>query len=43
MKLIICENEVVFFENDKVNAPTLRLLHKYPCILPKMQIDKKGI
>jgi len=24
-------------------VPTLRLLHKYPCLLPKIQIDKGGI
>jgi len=43
MKLFVCENQVLFFENDKIVSPTLKLLHRYPCLLPKMQIDKGGI
>jgi PUA domain protein len=34
---------VILFENDKELVPTLRTLHKYPCLLPKMQIDQGGI
>ena len=41
--MIICESDILFFENDKRVAPTLRVLHKYPCLLPKMQVDKGGI
>ena len=35
-KLILLDNEVIFFENDKTLIPTLRILHKFPCLLPKM-------
>ena len=41
--LIISENEPLMFETDKTLVPTLRLLHKFPSLLPKMQIDKGGI
>eukprot|EP00659_Diplonema_papillatum_P016143 gene16143-24727_t len=41
--LITVKNEVLFFqERDGPYFPTLRLLHKYPDMLPPMQVDING-
>jgi len=38
------DGELLFFkQRDKRWYPTLKLLHKYPFILPKMQVDKGAI
>jgi PUA domain protein len=41
--LIIKDNEIVCIKFKKSYLPTLRLLHKYPWIMPRMQVDKGGI
>ncbi|MFO0131423.1 MAG: hypothetical protein ACK52J_02485 [bacterium] len=33
---MISENEPLLFETNKVLVPSLRLLHKFPSLLPKM-------
>eukprot|EP01117_Protostelium_nocturnum_P006659 TRINITY_DN2398_c0_g1_i1.p1 TRINITY_DN2398_c0_g1~~TRINITY_DN2398_c0_g1_i1.p1 ORF type:complete len:189 (-),score=63.70 TRINITY_DN2398_c0_g1_i1:53-619(-) len=41
---ITVDNEPLFFnERDGPYAPTLRLLHKYPNILPQVQVDRGAI
>jgi len=41
--LIILDSELVCFKLKKNYIPSLRNLHKYPWIMPKMQVDKGGI
>lgn len=44
LQLIIVGNEIVFFNHrDGPFFPTLRLLHKYPNMMQKMQVDKGAI
>lgn len=44
VQLIVVNNEILFFRQDNGHYfPTLRLLHKYPDIMPKMQVDKGAI
>eukprot|EP00744_Colponema_vietnamica_P003117 GILI01004818.1.p1 GENE.GILI01004818.1~~GILI01004818.1.p1 ORF type:complete len:181 (+),score=54.22 GILI01004818.1:72-614(+) len=44
VNLILCENEPLFFQTrDGPIAPTLRILHKYPFMMPKMQCDRGAI
>jgi len=44
LNLVVVNNEIQFFNvRDGPYYPTLRLLHKYPNILPKMQVDKGAI
>jgi len=44
INLIVVNTEIVFFnERDGPYFPTLRLLHKYPDILPKVQVDRGAI
>lgn len=44
VQLISSENEILFFEGENgVLYPSLRLLHKYPQIMIKMQVDKGAI
>jgi len=44
LNLIVVNGEVVFFnERDGHYLPTLRLLHKYPDILPHVQVDRGAI
>ena len=41
----IANNEVLFYQSGKDAPwlPTLRVLHKYPSIMPKMQVDQGAI
>lgn len=42
--LVEAEGQYLFFETkDNVFVPTLKLLHKYPDILPVMQVDTGAI
>jgi malignant T-cell-amplified sequence len=44
VQLVLVNNEVIFFSTrDGLFFPTLRLLHKYPMMMPKMQVDKGAI
>ena len=44
MQLLLVDGEVLFFQHrDGPFLPTLRLLHKYPQIMPRMQVDKGAI
>jgi len=44
LNLVVVQQMVIFFnERDGPYYPTLRLLHKYPDILPKMQVDRGAI
>eukprot|EP01016_Furgasonia_blochmanni_P031338 TRINITY_DN3239_c0_g1_i1.p2 TRINITY_DN3239_c0_g1~~TRINITY_DN3239_c0_g1_i1.p2 ORF type:complete len:209 (+),score=47.41 TRINITY_DN3239_c0_g1_i1:138-764(+) len=44
IELVIDEtDEIIFYTKDKLVVPTLRLLHRYPDMLPKMQVDKGAI
>jgi PUA domain protein len=44
VQLIIVNKEVVFFNHrDGPYFPTLRLLHKYPTMMKRMQVDKGAI
>jgi len=44
VNLISINNEVLLFnERESAYLPTLRLLHKYPDILPKVQVDRGAI
>eukprot|EP01105_Mastigella_eilhardi_P006447 TRINITY_DN18014_c0_g1_i1.p1 TRINITY_DN18014_c0_g1~~TRINITY_DN18014_c0_g1_i1.p1 ORF type:complete len:181 (+),score=57.04 TRINITY_DN18014_c0_g1_i1:48-590(+) len=43
-QLVTVGQEAIFFSvRDGEWAPTIRLLHKYPFILPKFQVDKGAI
>ena len=44
IQLVVVNNEVIFY--NQMNGPffpTLRLLHKYPTMMPKMQCDKGAV
>jgi len=42
--LVMMNNEILFFnERDGPYFPTLRILHKYPNILPHVRVDKGAI
>ena len=44
MQVYLVDEEIRFIENrDKIVIPTLRLLHKYPMMMPHMQCDKCAI
>ncbi|UVC54575.1 cell cycle regulator protein [Theileria orientalis] len=44
VSLLMINGEIIFIQNrDGPWFPTLRLLHKYPTMLPKMQIDSGAI
>jgi predicted RNA-binding protein (TIGR00451 family) len=44
IQLIVVNNEVFFYnQRDGPFFPTLKLLHKYPTMMPKMQVDKGAI
>ena len=41
---VMSANQVLFFQNnDGPWLPTLRVLHKYPSMMPKMQVDEGAI
>lgn len=41
VQLIIINNDILFFgEKDGNFYPTLKLLHKYPTMMKRMQVDK---
>jgi PUA domain protein len=44
-QLVIIDDEILFFQDKDVGPwfPTLRLLHKYPDMMPRMQADKGAI
>ena len=42
--LIVIDDEILFFQQrDGPLFPTLKLLHKYPQIMPRMQVDKGAV
>ena len=44
ISVYLINDEIMFLENrDKIVIPTLRLLHKYPFMMPHMQCDKGAI
>jgi len=44
INLIVINKEILFYQiRDKHYLPTLKLLHKYPDILPKVQVDRGAI
>ncbi len=44
IQLIVVNNEVVFFnQRDGLFFPTLKLLHQYPSMMPRLQVDKGAI
>lgn len=45
VQLLIINNEILFFQikNDPNFYPTLRLVHKYPNMIPKLQVDRGAI
>lgn len=44
VQLIVVNNEVVFYnQRDGPFYPTLKILHKYPTMMPMMQTDKGAI
>jgi PUA domain protein len=44
VQLIVVNNEIVFFnQRDGPFFPTLRVLHRYPTMMPRMQTDKGAI
>jgi len=44
INLIVCNKTVLFIQiRDKHYLPTLKLIHKYPDILPKVQVDRGAI
>ena len=44
IQLIVVNNEILFFnQRDGPFLPTLRLLHKYPTMMTRMQVDKGAI
>lgn len=44
VQLVLSNNEVVFYNQDNGPFyPTLKLLHKYPSMMPVMQVDKGAI
>jgi len=44
LQLIVVDKVPVFFcQRDGPYFPTLRLLHQYPCMLPRLRVDKGAI
>jgi len=44
IQMLVVDNEVMFFQHrDGPFFPTLRLMHKYPTIMKRMQVDKGAI
>lgn len=44
VQLLIVNNEILFYcERDGPWYPTLRLLHRYPAMMPRMQVDRGAI
>jgi PUA domain protein len=44
VQLIIVNNEIIFFNHrDGPFFPTLKLLHKYPSMMKRMQVDKGAV
>ncbi len=44
IQVYIINDEILFLENrDKIVIPTMRLLHRYPFMMPHMQCDKGAI
>lgn len=44
VQMLVVDNEILFFQHrDGPFFPTLRLLHKYPTIMNRMQVDKGAI
>ena len=44
VQVYLIDDEIRFIENrDKMVIPTMRLLHKYPMMMPHMQCDKGAI
>lgn len=44
INLIVMNNEVLFFNHfDGPYFPTLKLIHKYPNMLPRLQVDRGAI
>eukprot|EP00981_Chlorochromonas_danica_P015242 scaffold11244_cov179-Ochromonas_danica.AAC.1 len=44
VQLLIVNNEILFYcDRDGPWYPTLRLLHRYPTMMPRMQVDRGAI
>lgn len=44
IEIVAIQNELLFFkQRDGPYIPTLRLVHKYPCTLPLLQVDRGAI
>mmetsp|Transcript_8331 Transcript_8331/g.9099 ORF Transcript_8331/g.9099 Transcript_8331/m.9099 type:complete len:181 (-) Transcript_8331:8-550(-) len=44
VQLIVVNNEIIFYNHrDGPFYPTLKLLHKYPNMMPRLQVDKGAI
>ena len=44
LNLVIVNNEVLFFNfRDGPYFPTLRILHKFPTMMPQVQVDRGAI
>lgn len=44
VQLLVCNDEIVFFSTrDGGWFPTLRVLHKYPDMMPKLRVDTGAI
>jgi PUA domain protein len=41
--IVTLDNDVLFFNKEQLIVPHLRLVHQYPDLLPRMQIDKGGL
>lgn len=43
ISLISVNNTILFIQNSEVTIPHLRILHKYPNMMKKMQVDRGAI
>lgn len=44
IQLVVVNNEILFFSvRDGPFIPTLKLLHQYPSVMPKMQVDRGAV
>jgi len=45
VQLLVVDGEIMFFQEKDIGPwfPTLRIVHKYPDIMPHMQVDKGAI